>query len=45
MIGILFQLDRPVGMVEELFPASVAFVTEMDVDEGIFFGFYRFSYQ
>jgi len=32
---ILFQLYRPVGVVEELFPAFVALVAEMDVDEGI----------
>jgi len=43
--AVLFQLDRPVGVVEELFPASVAFVAEMNVDEGIFFGFYRFFHK
>ncbi len=31
----LFQFDRPVGMVEELFPAFVSLVAEMDVDKGI----------
>ena len=31
-------------MVEELLPASVAVVIQMDVDEGIMFGFDRFFY-
>ena len=30
-----FQFDGPVGVVEELLPASVAVVAEVDVDEGI----------
>lgn len=31
----LFQLNGPVGVVEELFPAFVSLVAEMDVDEGV----------
>jgi hypothetical protein len=30
-----FQFDGPVGVVEELFPASVSVVAEVDVDEGV----------
>ena len=30
-----FQFDGPVGVVEELFPAFVSLVSEVDVDEGI----------
>jgi hypothetical protein len=33
----LLQLDGPVGVVQELFPALVTFVAEVDVDEGIAF--------
>ena len=31
----LFQFDGPVGVVEELFPAFVSLVAEMDVDQGV----------
>jgi hypothetical protein len=31
----LFKFNRPVGVVEELLPASVAVVVQVDVDEGI----------
>ena len=34
-LGASFQFDGPVGVVEELFPASVAVVAEVNVDEGI----------
>jgi len=34
-IIILFQFHRPIGVVEELFPASVAGMAEVDVDERI----------
>ncbi len=33
-----FKFYGPVGVVEELFPAFVALVAEMDVDEGIVAG-------
>ncbi len=33
-----FQFDRPVGMVEELFPAFVSLVAEVDVDQGVVAG-------
>ena len=34
-LGASFQFDGPVCVVEELFPAFVSLVAEMDVDEGI----------
>lgn len=34
-----FKFNRPVCVVEELFPAFVSLVAEMDVDEGIVAGF------
>ena len=36
----LLQFDGPVGVVEELFPASVASAAEVDVYEGVAFWFY-----
>ena len=30
-----FKLHGPVGVVEELFPAFVSVVAEVDVDEGV----------
>ena len=33
-----FQFDGPVSVVEELFPAFVAMVAEMDVDERVVAG-------
>ena len=36
------QFDGPVGVVEELLPASVAFVIEVDVDMRVAFGLYWF---
>ena len=35
--NVLFEFDGPVGVVEELFPAMIAFASEVDVDEGISF--------
>jgi len=35
---VLFQFDGPVCVVEELFPAFVSLVAEMDVDEGVVAG-------
>ena len=34
---MLFELYRPVSMVEKLFPALIAFVPKMEVDDGISF--------
>lgn len=39
LCSLLFQLYGPVSVVEELFPASVAVVAEVDVHEGIVPGF------
>jgi len=40
---LLFQLDRPVGVVEELFPALVSLVPEVDMNERIPLGLERLS--
>ncbi len=37
----LGQFDRPVGVIEELFPASVAVVVEMNADNRVASGLYR----
>jgi len=39
MPKVSFQLDGPVGVVEELLPASVAGLAEVDADERIVLGF------
>ena len=36
---VLFQFDRPVSVVEELLPALVSFVAEVDVDKRVAFWF------
>ncbi len=41
----LFQFHRPVSMVEELFPASITLMAEMDVDERIVQRLNRLLYQ
>jgi len=38
----LFELDRPVGVVEELLPTVVTLVAEMNVNERIVFWLDRF---
>jgi len=40
----LLQFDGPVGVVEELFPAFVSLVAEMDVDERVVAGLYGLFY-
>ena len=42
---MLFQFHRPVSVVEELFPAFVSVVAEVDVDEGIVPGFDGLFYE
>jgi len=39
---MLLQLYGPVGIVQELFPAPVSLMAEVNVDEGIMPGFGRF---
>jgi hypothetical protein len=41
----LFQLDGPVGVVEELLPTTVAFLTQVDVDKRIVPGLDGLSHQ
>jgi hypothetical protein len=40
---VLFQLDGPVGVVEELLPASIALMPKVNMQKGIVSGLYRFS--
>ena len=37
---MLFEFDGPVGVVEELLPASVSVAAEVEVDECVSFWFY-----
>ena len=42
---MLFQFDRPVSVIEELFPATIAPVAEVKMNEWIVLWLYRWFYK